>query len=360
MEHDLDVGVGLEHRLLGRLRLGLPDVGLPVDDLALEVGLVDLVELRDADRPDAGRGEVEQRGAAEAAGADDQHLGVLEPLLPGHADVGDDQVPAVAAYLVDRQLVGGLHERRRTHGGLLLDQIGGRLHGANAASADHVPARSTRARRRRHVPTSGPGPEVLCARRHAEKSHVTGREPLPRTGSGRDCLSSSSGPAGQPVSRGTRPPTSTSVRDAPCRSGGDAREGSRRGPSPHSASASDSATRLKRQKLRLTLVFVPFGVKVIDGPSIFRSSRPRSGPLGVAHTKGTSLHRMSSGLLAGTGHVAWAPPSGPIASARAGRTRPGFRPRVTHRPTTAPARSPSASRSARRRRWRCSTTAPRR
>ena len=66
--------------------------------------------------PDAGRGEVEQRGAAEAAGSDDEHLGVLQPLLPGHADVGDDQVPAVAAYLVDRQLVGGLHERRERHG----------------------------------------------------------------------------------------------------------------------------------------------------------------------------------------------------------------------------------------------------
>ena len=90
--------------------LGLSDVGLPVDDLALQVGLVDDVVVDDAERADAGRGEVEQRGTAEPAGADHEHLGVLESLLARHPDVGDDQVTAVAAYLVDRQFVGGFHE----------------------------------------------------------------------------------------------------------------------------------------------------------------------------------------------------------------------------------------------------------
>ena len=81
MHDDVDERVGLGDRLLGRHGLGLPDVGLPVDDLALQVGLVDLVELRDAERADAGRGQVEQGRAAQAAGTDDQHLGVLQPLL---------------------------------------------------------------------------------------------------------------------------------------------------------------------------------------------------------------------------------------------------------------------------------------
>ena len=66
--------------------------------------------------PDPGRGQVEQGGRAEAAGADDEHLGVLQPLLPGHPDVGDDQVAAVAAYLVDGQLVGRLDQRGQGHG----------------------------------------------------------------------------------------------------------------------------------------------------------------------------------------------------------------------------------------------------
>jgi hypothetical protein len=82
-----------------------------IDSLALQVGLVDLVELRDPERADAGRGQVEQGRAAEAAGADDEHLGVLQPLLAAHPDVGDDQVPAVAADLVDAQLGRGLDER---------------------------------------------------------------------------------------------------------------------------------------------------------------------------------------------------------------------------------------------------------
>ena len=111
VQHDLDVGVGLLDRLLGADRLRLPDVGLAVDDLALQVRLVDDVEVDDPERADPGGGQVEQRGRAEAAGADDQHLGVLQPLLAGHADVRDDQVPRVAADLVDSELAGGLDER---------------------------------------------------------------------------------------------------------------------------------------------------------------------------------------------------------------------------------------------------------
>ena len=75
----------MESRALG---LRPADVGLPVDDLALQVGLVDGVELDDAERADTGRGEVHQHRRAEAAGADGEHLGVLQPLLPVHPDVG--------------------------------------------------------------------------------------------------------------------------------------------------------------------------------------------------------------------------------------------------------------------------------
>ena len=46
-----------------------------------------------------------------AAGADDQHLGVLQPLLSGHPDLGDDQVTRIPAHLVDGQLVGWFDQR---------------------------------------------------------------------------------------------------------------------------------------------------------------------------------------------------------------------------------------------------------
>ena len=44
-----------------------------VDDLALQVRVVDDVGVDDAERADAGRGEVERRRRAEAAGADQEH-----------------------------------------------------------------------------------------------------------------------------------------------------------------------------------------------------------------------------------------------------------------------------------------------
>ena len=104
-----------------RALLGLrpADVALTVDDLTLQVGLVDGVELDDAESADAGGGEVHQRRRAEPARADAQHAGVLESLLPGHADVGDDQVAAVAAHLVDGQSLGWFDQRRQGHVRLL-------------------------------------------------------------------------------------------------------------------------------------------------------------------------------------------------------------------------------------------------
>ena len=138
---DLHVRVDLGDRGGRGLDLGPADVGLPVDDLALQVRLVDDVVVDDAERADAGGGEVEQRRAAEAARADDEHLGVLEPLLAGHADVRDDEVPAVAADLVDRQFVGGFHEWG-DHG-ISPPSSGNAVIGANIAPTVNVPSRAS-------------------------------------------------------------------------------------------------------------------------------------------------------------------------------------------------------------------------
>ncbi len=108
-----DVGVlveALEHDL-GGVDLELADGGLGVDDLALQVGLVDDVEVDEADGADAGCGEVEGHRRAEAAGADAEHLGGLELLLAFHADLGEDEVAGVAGDLLVGELgEGGLVE----------------------------------------------------------------------------------------------------------------------------------------------------------------------------------------------------------------------------------------------------------
>jgi hypothetical protein len=66
---DVDVRVEQRERLLGRVDLAVADAVEVVEDLALQVGGVDLVHVDDADRADAGRGEVQRGGRPEAAGA---------------------------------------------------------------------------------------------------------------------------------------------------------------------------------------------------------------------------------------------------------------------------------------------------
>ena len=82
------------------LDLALPDPVGRVDDLALEVADVDDVEVDDADGPDAGRGEVERGRRPEPAGADQERLRAEELRLAGRADLGDQQVAAVALLLL--------------------------------------------------------------------------------------------------------------------------------------------------------------------------------------------------------------------------------------------------------------------
>ena len=53
--------------------------------------------------PDAGRGQVERGRRAEAAGAEQQHLGVEQLRLALVADLGQQQVALVAVALVRGQ-----------------------------------------------------------------------------------------------------------------------------------------------------------------------------------------------------------------------------------------------------------------
>src|SRR5580700_6756323 len=53
-----------------------------------------------------------------AARPHDQDLGVLQPLLPRHPHVRDDQVTRVTPDLIDGQLIGRLDQRRQRHGSL--------------------------------------------------------------------------------------------------------------------------------------------------------------------------------------------------------------------------------------------------
>ena len=102
--HDLDVRVQRGDRLRGGLDLRRADPVGRVDHLALQVGEVDIVVVDDAERADAGGREVERGRRAEPARAEQQHLRVEQLRLPRRADLGQQQVAAVALLLLDREL----------------------------------------------------------------------------------------------------------------------------------------------------------------------------------------------------------------------------------------------------------------
>jgi hypothetical protein len=101
---NLNEGVDVKHALACGLELGSADVFLTVQDLTLQVGLIDDVEIDDADRTDAGRAQVQTEWRAEAAGAHHEHARRAQLALSFEADLRHDEVPAVPADLILRQL----------------------------------------------------------------------------------------------------------------------------------------------------------------------------------------------------------------------------------------------------------------
>src|SRR5262249_39377325 len=95
VQDDFDVRVDAVDGFLRRLRLGPADVGVRVQDLALEIRVIDAVEIDDAEFADAGGGEIHGNGRAESAGADAENARGADFLLAGQADLGQDQVPGV-------------------------------------------------------------------------------------------------------------------------------------------------------------------------------------------------------------------------------------------------------------------------
>jgi hypothetical protein len=76
-----------------------------VKNLPLEVGEVDLVRIGEGEFADAAGGEVERRGATQAAGADDERVRRTQPLLALDAYFIEQDVAAVAKELLVVQAV---------------------------------------------------------------------------------------------------------------------------------------------------------------------------------------------------------------------------------------------------------------
>src|SRR4029077_13788260 len=71
-----------------------------IEDLALQGGEVDLVGISERQAPDAGGGQVERGGTAEAARTDHQRARGAQLLLPLDPDFREEDVAAVAEKLL--------------------------------------------------------------------------------------------------------------------------------------------------------------------------------------------------------------------------------------------------------------------
>src|SRR5262249_38383132 len=100
VELDAHVAVHRRDALARDLDLRAPDVRRAVQDLALEVRGVDDVEVDEPERPDPRRSEVLRERAAEPAGADQADTALEQTLLAPEAELGEDEVAAVASKLV--------------------------------------------------------------------------------------------------------------------------------------------------------------------------------------------------------------------------------------------------------------------
>ena len=80
--------------------LGPAHVGVRVENLPLQIGIIHRVEIHDAELADAGGGEIHGDGRAEAARADAQDAGAFDFLLAGQTDFRQNQMPRIPADFV--------------------------------------------------------------------------------------------------------------------------------------------------------------------------------------------------------------------------------------------------------------------
>ncbi len=77
----------------------MADALIVVQHLPLQVGELHLVEIDQSELPYSGHGQILAGGAAKAAGADHQHPGLLERLLPLEVEGLEDDLAVVAQQL---------------------------------------------------------------------------------------------------------------------------------------------------------------------------------------------------------------------------------------------------------------------
>ena len=99
MRFDLDLRIQIVKPVAGSLEFRHTDRRCAVENLAMQIRNVDVVEVGETDPSDACGSEIHQYRTAEASGADDEYGSALELLLSLLADFGKNEVARVAFAL---------------------------------------------------------------------------------------------------------------------------------------------------------------------------------------------------------------------------------------------------------------------
>src|ERR1019366_2068364 len=117
-----------------------------LQELPLEIVIGHAVAVGDAERADTGGGEIKRGGAAQSAGANDQHARRGELCLAGDADFAEQEVPAVARKLGRREVRRRIGHRREGEPEARAPQMKLRPRARAAGIAPCVASASTTAR----------------------------------------------------------------------------------------------------------------------------------------------------------------------------------------------------------------------
>ena len=116
---DPDVGIEVPDRLGRRVHLGAAHGGACMDDLALQVGEVDVVVVDEPDRAHPGGRQVQGGRRPEPAGADEQDPGGPDALLADHPHLRHERVAVVALQLISAERPQALIGDHRAVGALV-------------------------------------------------------------------------------------------------------------------------------------------------------------------------------------------------------------------------------------------------
>src|SRR6266550_1074617 len=101
---DMNVRIDVAQAIDGGVELGTTYSRRPVQNLAMQVGQIDRIEIDQADRPNSRGCEIQRDRRAKAAGANKQRARVLERTLAFLANLRQENVPTVPHQLFASQL----------------------------------------------------------------------------------------------------------------------------------------------------------------------------------------------------------------------------------------------------------------